>query len=372
MTVFNVEMLPANEGDALWVSYARQGEPVRHVLIDCGRSTAYRAVAERMGENPDLNLELFVLTHVDSDHIYGAVRLLQDERFGPERVKNVWYNGWPQLQGYTGGVDVLGAQEGEYFGAVLIKREYAWNEKMENKTVVVNENTPAHVHALRRSQPTLLSPTPDKLADMRQRWIDDLGNRRDDRRIEPGDWETALKILSEDNRYGPDTLGREERLWPPDIEALATSDFDADQSEPNGSSIAFLAELDDKAVLFAADAHSPVLENGIRRLLEERGEDILRLDAYKMSHHGSARNNSLELAELIDCPLYLVSTNGALHHHPDPEALARMIWAQNGEATFAFNYRSEENAVWEDLGLQEEFGYKTVYPARGDGVLVEV
>lgn len=373
MTIFNIEMLPANEGDALWIAYAAEGEPLRHVLIDCGRSTAYRAVANRMGDNPDLNLELFVLTHVDADHVMGAVRLLQDRRFGPERVKNVWYNGWPQLEGYESGVDILGAQQGEYFGAVLIDREYAWNDRIDGGVVVLKEDAPLPSVTLDGDlKLTVLSPTPSKLAEMRERWIRDLGGQDDHRRIDPGDWERALEVLGTDRAHGPDVLSHEERPWPPDIEALAISDFDADDSEPNGSSIAFLAEVGDKAILFTGDAHSPVLEAGIRRLLADRCEDVLRLDAYKMSHHGSARNNSLELAQLIDCPLYLVSTNGTKHHHPDHEALARMIWAQESGVTFAFNYRSEESEPWEDEAVRQEFGYKVIYPEQGDGLLVKL
>lgn len=375
MTSFVIEMLPANEGDALWIEYAKDGAPTRHVLIDCGRTTAYRAAAKRLGDNPDLNLELLVLTHVDADHIAGAVRLLQDGRLGPERLKDVWYNGWPQLEGYEKGVDVLGAQEGEYFGAVLIDKEYPWNKNIEGDVVVVNDDAPLPVVELDGDLVlTLLSPTPKTLAAMRERWIADLGDQGRERRIDPGDWERALDVLSKDRSHQPDVplvLGHGERTWPPNIMKLATSDFDADESEPNGSSIAFLAEVGDKAVLFAADAHAPVLEKSVRRLLAERGQDKLRLDAYKMSHHGSGRNNSLELAQLLDCPLYLVSTNGTKHHHPDPEALARMIWAQERGLTFAFNYQSPENQDWrEDGAVQQEHGYEVKFPVRGDGLRI--
>ena len=69
--MFTIEMLPADEGDALWIEYG--SAPVRRILIDCGRKTAYRNIAERVGADPDLRLELFVLTHVDADHIAGAV-----------------------------------------------------------------------------------------------------------------------------------------------------------------------------------------------------------------------------------------------------------------------------------------------------------
>ena len=373
MTTLDIEMLPANEGDALWITYANDGEPQRHMLIDCGRSTAYRTVAGRFGDDPDLNLELFVLTHVDADHIAGAVRLLQDGRFGPGRVADVWYNGWPQLDGFERGVDVLGAQQGEYFGAVLIDREYSWNGRIDGDVVVVHEDGPLPAVELDGGlRLTLLSPSPDKLADMRERWIRDLGRQGEHRRIDPGDWERALEVLGTDRSHGPDVLGREERPWPPDIQTLATSDFFPDASEPNGSSIAFMAEVGDKAVLFSGDAHAPLLERNIRRLLAERGEDVLRLDAYKMSHHGSAANNSLELAQLIDCPLYLVSTNGSRHHHPDHEAIARMMWAQDSDVTFAFNYRSDESGPWEDQALRQEHGYKTVYAEGEAGLVVRI
>ena len=53
--MFTIDMLPANEGDALWVEYGAGDGPIRRILIDCGRKTAYRAVAERLGDRPDLD-----------------------------------------------------------------------------------------------------------------------------------------------------------------------------------------------------------------------------------------------------------------------------------------------------------------------------
>ncbi len=48
--MFTVEMLNANESDALWIEYGPSGGSVHRVLIDCGRSTAYRIVKERLRE----------------------------------------------------------------------------------------------------------------------------------------------------------------------------------------------------------------------------------------------------------------------------------------------------------------------------------
>ena len=115
-------------------------------------------------------------------------------------------------------------------------------------------------------------------------------------------------------------------------------------------------------MLFAGDAHAPQLEASVRHLLEARGLETLHLDALKMSHHGSARNNSPELLELLDCPRYLVSTNGSRHHHPDPEAVARVLDLYENGVEFHFNYESDETLPWADESLKTQHHYDTFYP----------
>ncbi len=371
--MFDIDMLPADEGDALWIEYGDKDSP-RRILIDCGRKSAYRAVADRLDDNPDLAFELFVLTHVDADHIAGAVPLLQDGRFKPERVGDVWFNEFRHLsppeeeaEDEDEGPDILGAKQGEFFGAVLRDRAFAWNQRFEGDTVVVpDEGDLPRVELADGMTLTLLSPSWEKLADMKERWSRDLRGSG----LQPGDWEKALAILGTHRSLAPDVLSHEEVEWPPDVEELAEEDFDADGSEPNGSSIAFLAEFDGRSVLFAGDTHAPQLAGNVRRLLKARGQDRLALDALKMSHHCSARNNSLDLLDLLDCERYLISTNGSRHHHPDVKAVARILAANDRTVSLVFNYRSEETAPWDDDGLRRQFDYRTVYPERGAGVRV--
>lgn len=366
--MFNIEMLAADEGDALWIEYGAGA--VRRVLIDCGRKTAYRAVAKRLGDDADLGFELFVLTHVDADHISGAVPLLQDVRFGPGRVKDVWFNGWRHLNGlhrdYEGDIPgVLSAKQGEFFGAVLRENDYPWNESFGGRAVAIEDDGPLPQIELKGGMVlTLLGPTWEKLGDMRERWQDDLASGDPDKRLDPGDYERALELLGRDSRHGPDVLsgGHEGPIVVSDLVEVA---FDPDGSEPNGSSISFLAEFDGKAVLFAGDAHAPQLEASVHRLLEARGVERLRLDALKMSHHGSARNNSPEILELLDCRRYLVSTNGSRHHHPDPEALARVLDLYEHGVEFYFNYESDETLPWAEGSLKTRHGYNAFYSASG-------
>jgi len=358
--MFTIEMLPANEGDTLWIEYGTN--PVRRILVDCGRKTAYREVIGRLKQDPEIGFELFVLTHVDGDHIAGAVPLLGDPHFGPARVKDVWFNGWCHLNRQThdfgGDIPILSAKEGEYFGALLHEREFPWNEAFDRKAAVIDDTGSLPYFDLDGGMKlTLLGPNWEKLDDMRDRWKSELSGPGP----APGDEEAFLELLADDKGHLPDVLSG----GPLDIEELQTVPFDADKSEPNGSSISLLAEYDGKTVLLAGDAHAPQLASSIQRLLAARGQSTLKLDALKMAHHGSARNNSSELLELLDCRRYLISTNGTKHHHPDPEALARVLALYDRDVEFCFNYRTNETEPWGDEDLQQRYGYNARFLVGG-------
>lgn len=366
--MFTIEMLPANEGDALWIEYGDPAAPHR-ILIDCGRKTAYRAVTERLGD--DVTFELFVLSHVDADHIAGAVPLMNDQRFTKEAVRDVWFNGWRHLNGLhkdDDGPKILGAKQGEYFAALIRERGFSWNQDFGGHPVVIPEEGPLPRVELEGGMVlTLLGPTHAKMSAMRDRWQDEI---EDLDGLDPGDWETALERLQTDRGAKSDipVLGHdpfEGPLTDAAIEELASHPFDADGSEPNGSSISFLAEYDGKAVIFSGDAHAPQLTAAIRRLCAERGVETLRVDALKMAHHGSARNNDYELLAALDCDAFLLSSNGTRHHHPDAEAVARIVNTRES-STLYFNYRSPESELWDAPDLAASWGWTAVYPEPGD------
>jgi beta-lactamase superfamily II metal-dependent hydrolase len=160
----------------------------------------------------------------------------------------------------------------------------------------------------------------------------------------------------------------DEREWEPadllgggvDVDALAQKPFVEDTAVPNGSSIALLAEYDGERVLLAADAFPHVLQLSVERLAADRR---LRLDAFKVSHHGSRKNTSPDLLKWLDCPRFLLSSNGVRHHHPNPEAIARILKRPGADYTeLVFNYRTDESEVWDDPTLAAAHGYRAEYP----------
>lgn len=348
-TVYAVEMLPAEFGDCLWTEYGEPGN-IHRVLIDCGTVGSYAALRERILRVPEGErlFDLFVVTHIDVDHIGGALKLLEEAKDLRLRFDDVWFNGWAQLEEAA---DLLGPIQGEKLTERIVKLALPWNKKFNGTSVVVPQKGALPVKTLAGGMRlTLLSPTGHALADLKPVW---------DKAVRDAGLVPGAAARREKPESGADELG--ETL---DIDALANSKFKSDSAEPNGSSIAFIAEFDGRAVLYGADAHAPVLVASLKRL---NASEKVKLDAFKLAHHGSKHNTSRELIEAVECPRYLVSTNGKQFRHPDKETLARVVRSAKGNPELVFNYRTAFNSMWDGAKVRERYGYTTVYSQRRDG-----
>src|SRR5438045_3719536 len=84
-------MLPAQQGDALWIEYGDLGS-VHRILIDGGTSPTHKVLKERIEALQDhRTFELFIVTHIDTDHIGGALKLLADSSLEAP-FEDVWFN----------------------------------------------------------------------------------------------------------------------------------------------------------------------------------------------------------------------------------------------------------------------------------------
>jgi len=351
--VFTVEMLPAEFGDCIWTEY---GEPahVHRVLIDCGTAKAYPALRKRILAIPEAErrLDLFVVSHIDVDHIGGALKLLDEAKALKLRIDDLWFNGWAQLEEAT---DLLGPIQGEQLTERIVKMRLPWNKLFNGEAICVAQKGKLPAKTLSGGMKlTLLSPTPQTLTDLKPIWekaVKDAG-------LVPG-----AAARREKPEPAEDELG--ETL---DVDALAASKFKSDAAEPNGSSIAFIGEFDGRAVLYGADAHVPVLLESLKRVNSGRRT---RLDAFKLAHHGSKNNTSRDLMEAVDCRRFLVSTNGKQFRHPNGEAIARVIRSATPKPILVFNYRTGFNAMWNSDRLRARYGYQTAYPdTSANGITV--
>jgi glyoxylase-like metal-dependent hydrolase (beta-lactamase superfamily II) len=354
MKMLRIEMLPVAEGDALWIEYGHPNAP-RRILVDGGPARTYHALRSRILALPPASrrFELVVATHIDTDHIDGIIRLLRDESLGVS-IGDIWFNGYPQLIE----ADTQGPDEGEFLGALIQQRELPWNHAFDRRAVMVRDAFDP-VPLADGMRATVLGPTRAELQALLQDWESVL----QDEDWVPGDAARALAELDERSRLDvpppvpapPDVLGDE---------------FQPDTSKANASSIAFLLEDGDgRRLLLTGDTHSAVLVPQLEALGD--GERV-KVDAFKLPHHGSRRNVSREMLAAVDPGRYLISSSGAKFQHPDRATVERILERHAGESRpprLSFNYRSPYNEMWADPRLQEERHYSASFP---EGLVVEL
>jgi beta-lactamase superfamily II metal-dependent hydrolase len=347
--MFRIELLPAAHGDAIWIEYGDAKRP-RRVVIDGGPAPTYeKGLFERLRMLPNNGrIDLFVVTHIDADHIDGAIILLQQ---AADRIDEVWFNDLSQLP--TEKAETFQPIQGEFLSALLDtpKIRGRWNTRAGGSAIMIPEKGPLPVWELPdNARLTLLSPGFQQTRRLRSRWNSAI------RDFSPGDREEALRRLKARGEYRP-----------PPFPAVFGGDrmFGDDRSVANGSSIAFLLEHDGVCCLFAGDAHARVLSSSLREVVAARNAGRggpLRLDAVKLPHHGSLSNVSDELLGLIECSNWLVSTNGAIFGHPNIET-AQLVARHSPDARFLCNYKSVTTVQFADRGARPR--WSTGYP--GDG-----
>ncbi|MBY5549909.1 MBL fold metallo-hydrolase [Rhizobium leguminosarum] len=330
---------PAREGDCLAIEYGDASNPFR-ILIDGGRAQTYQDYLKPwLAKIPaeQRRIDLFVITHIDRDHIDGALKLAQDSDFALH-VCDVWFNGWYHLSGDRPPVPkiaVLAPRAGEALSRAIMARGWAWNAAFDRGTVAIGDaNAPVTKALPGGATIRLLSPDMAKLAALKPVWESECRRAG----LLPG----GGTVLRRPGRR--QLLARPETIEA--FQALAARTSDVDKGLPNGTSIAFMFEYDGRELLFAADAHPDRLLASLRA---HYGPEPLRLDLLKVPHHGSRANVTKTLCQSLDARAALISTNGDMFGHPDAEAVARLALTQRNPGQIHFNYSSPTTEIWGEL-----------------------
>jgi beta-lactamase superfamily II metal-dependent hydrolase len=362
--MFQLEILPAAHGDAIWIEYGDPKRP-RRIVIDGGPATSYEAGLHRrllLLPPDDRRIDLLVVTHIDTDHIDGPIILLRAAEQLHITIGEIWFNGWTQLNQTT--KEGFKPEQGEFLDALLDVPRYSkkWNVQSKGMPVGVPEEGQLPTWKLHDAEITILSPGMRQIRRLRARWASAM-------RQFAGDHAEAIRRLEARRRYQPPAL-------PPVFGGVG---FGSDRSVANGSSIAFLLEYDGVSCLLAADAHPRVLAASLKRLMVGRGmgsADRLRLDAFKLSHHGSRGNVTEELLSMVDCARWIVSTNGDIYEHPDAPTAELVARSCRGVPEFLCNYESATTLAFADTAKTPR--WHTKYPGKGvtagqgGGIVIEL
>lgn len=381
-----LNVFPALNGDSILVSYG--SDTKKHILIDCGYATTYNTYIKKelleiasKGEC----LEKLIITHIDSDHIWGAIPFLKDNQEQFVKIKEVWHNTFRHLlndskeenvsnkdekklkkilsRGYfnnepKNGENQISAEQGTTLGALLLKGDYNWNNDFNKKAVCIENKQTVNIDI--DSQITLLSPNKEKLDNLKILWDNeltkyDLKYSKEDGELYDDAFEMLLTWVKESQTKGTQPISSNKIQ----MEELLTSVPVEDKTPTNGSSIAFILKIKEKKMLFLADSHPGLI---LKSLLEYQPEDVINFDCIKVSHHGSFNNVSLDLLEKIDSDIYIFSTNGNRHNHPDKETIAHIVGRKSEfERKLFFNYKTLNSEFFNNQDWMKTYNYSIHY-----------
>ena len=350
-TMTEVTLFRASDGDCILIRCTEAGASF-NLLVDAGRPSTVRRLKEFMLTLPeaDRRIDLFVVTHIDADHIAGAIILAKDDLLAP-MVRSVWFNGAAHL--LEEGNIPLSPDQGDLFTELIEQRGWPWNEAMSRKAIVrrsasdaipISTNPPIEIR--------LLGPTPAGLAALAEIW--------------------PLPLEPEPTEEEEEEVGAKEMAIaePPDVEALAATKYFPDEGKPNGSSIAFVLSHGGRQILVSSDSHAETLVEAIDELFEGR----LVVDLATLPHHGSRRNTSPELPDRLVASVWTVSTEGGGRHlFPNGESIARILVAKTEHTCFVFNSSHSEASLWNDGGTMGTYDYSADYRPDGqDWITIDV
>jgi beta-lactamase superfamily II metal-dependent hydrolase len=319
-----IRFLQAANGDAILISVpAEKGH--YHVLIDGGPGKAYHQKSDKFKfldgdlkkvikeiRNKSEVIDLLILTHVDDDHIGGLLKWFELDDEAAKLVKKVWFNSGKLIAEY------LAAEPPQAAELTLLKNNLDTGISQGVTFECIISKAGIWGRRIIKAGDTL------PFRDMVFRFIS------------PG--VPQLRVLLEKwEREAPDSLTAPATDYSLPLQQFLDEDeLDEDDAPHNGSSLAFILTYHEKNILFLGDGHPGVLVSGLA-IFGFNKDNPLKAELVKLSHHGSCRNLSLQLLEVVESSNFVISSDGSKYGLPDKRCLARIIKTKESPHLL-FNY----------------------------------
>lgn len=315
-------VLKARKGDCIIIEYGDQ-KMIHRLIIDSGDNkkcnSPLRNYIEGVKKENQI-IDLMVLTHYDDDHINGFLSLLRNSVIDSSSVKKVWMNYGTELSRKVESTNVLKFNVAEAYCKTTAEKGKDFYDYLNEKGIelksVIYLNQQLSVEGARF---IILSPSLKQI----KRMLKEV-KKIDDRVILFDNEKSTLKTAGSNKDFEDS------------IETAVSKKFNEDTSISNCSSIAFIFEYNDHRILFLGDSAPSQIVSALSDLGYSYNNK-LKLDYCKLSHHGSNRNTSDELIQLLDCQNYIICSNWS-GDRPGKQCLSRVVVNNDKKTNFFCNY----------------------------------
>ncbi len=336
-----IKVLKAKHGDCILLKWYDKKGNDRYFIIDSGVSSTYIKLKRELG---DINqLDCFLLTHIDDDHIAGFLKLLTHYDEFETKILNYFINTPDLIEISESNPKKSITQANSVIDLLKEKKQYKQCKSLyfENYKKVINKSNFDDLNV------KILSPN---LCDLERLHIEF------NKEMEQSEIKVKKSAGISTNPLDLEILALEK-------DVIRTNIF-------NDCSIVILLHDKENSILLLADSNPRIVLKNLLEL-DYNQSNKLYIDYVKLSHHGSKHNISKELIDIIECNNFIISTNGGLGNskHPDRETIAKIVCKpgrdQSKKMTFWFNYRKEEierlNGIIATNEEEEKYNFECKY-----------
>lgn len=251
-----VNIIPVQDGDCIHLRF-QSPDGWHNVIVDSGPAEAadrFLALVQAIRQRGE-TVDLLCFTHIDDDHIKGAMTAMKEADFNPEGIRLIWMN---MPDGALSGRRTLveGIPKSFKVADKLIQSITMY--AMDCRTKILEGEEIEIGDAVIRA----VLPMQKRLDAYYQKWEDYTGKR--------GEIPKAPR---------------------------------RDKSPTNGSSIALLCRIGDHRILLTGDAFPNDLAEIGREYAGEQGFSLV-----KLPHHGSDANTTAKMLKALKSRTFIIST----------------------------------------------------------------
>ncbi len=300
--MLSLHVIQAEFGDCFILELKSENQSTT-ILIDGGPSQTFQNHLKPTLQKLELNgnIDLIVLSHIDNDHIFGIIDLLNEIKHQREKgikelvkIRRIWHNSFKNLlqlkeepqkiistlfqtqdlikmKNISESIIMKGFQQGTDLTDLAKSLNIPINQGLGKAIFVEDKVTSTR---LKNINLHIFGPTKKNLEKLQKEWNEWFTKKQQARKSDLG----LIQIL--------------------------------DNSVPNLASIMFLIEIKNKKILFTGDGLGRDVIDLLskNKMLDKNGK--FYVNVLKVPHHGSERNTSLEFFKTVIAEYYVISANG--------------------------------------------------------------